>query len=158
MYILYIMGFIKCAISYIILINSFTYCFLHRSMSFQLLHKKSFYKSLMLCHKNDKKEFKIEKGFLPKDTLIRRVTFDKISENIYQIKKTYMTYNSDRIIFEYNDEKRVVYYINNKDELLKIKNLMYLIPNNTTNIIICDKNVMNDSSGFLFCESNDVDL
>jgi len=109
----------------------------------------------MLCDKNDKEKFKIEKGFLPKDTLIRRVTFDNISANIYQIKKTYMTYNSDRIIFEYIDEKRVVYYINNQEELLKIKKLMYLIPNNTTNIIICDKNVMNCSNGFLFCEPND---
>lgn len=105
-----------------------------------------------------KDENKLEKGYNPCFNPIKRVSFDTIFLNILNVKTIYMSNNSDRLIFEHHNGFRCVYYINNKEELIKINQLIKLIPHSIKTIIICDiHNVMDDMFGHLYCEPNKND-
>lgn len=103
--------------------------------------------------KDDPNKKKLEKGFVSTYMPIPKAHFDTIFLNIYIISVIYMSYNSDRIIFELSSGKRYVYYINNKQDAEKINKLINLIPNPIKHIIINDvQNTMDDMFGHLYCE------
>lgn len=96
---------------------------------------------------------KLQKGITSSYMPIPKSSFDTIFLNINHIHKIYISYNVDRMIFEMKTGSRYVYYINSKDEYIKMNQLMNLIPNNYKAIIINDiHNTMDDPFGFLYCE------
>lgn len=94
----------------------------------------------------------IEKGMISTYQAILKASFDTIFLNIYNISKLYMSSNMDRIIFEMESGKRLVYYIKNKDDREKIDKLVNLIPNKIKILIINDVyKTMDDPFGYLYC-------
>lgn len=103
--------------------------------------------------KQQKDNFKLEKGFKSTYQPIPKTTFDTIFLNIYNISIIYMSYNMDRMIFEFKTGMKYVYYINDKNELEKMNQLIALIPHPIKQIIINDvKNMMDDAFGPLYCD------
>ena len=90
------------------------------------------------------------KGYIPK------TSFDNLFLNIGSIKNIYTTSVSDRIIVELINNKRYVYYYNNKNDYDKVQvllNIAMLYNNNVTMMIISDYgNVMESIYGHLYCE------
>ena len=110
-------------------------------------------KYLKDTNKKELPEPKIQIGATSSYQTIPKATFDTIFMNIYNISKLYMSYNVDRIIFEMQSGKRLVYYIKNKDDREKIDNLVNLIPNKIKIIIINDVyKIMDDPFGYLYCD------
>jgi len=96
---------------------------------------------------------KIEKGTISTYQAIPKTSFDTIFLNIYNISKIYMSFNVDRIIFEMQSGRRLVYYIKNNDDREKIDKLINLIPNKIKILIINDVHkTMDDPFGYLYCD------
>lgn len=104
------------------------------------------------AHKDDNTK-QLEHGYRSTYQPIPKAIFDTIFMNINQIKRIYMSYNLDRMIFEMQDKRRFVYYINNTEDYKKMEQLMLLIPSKYKTIIINDvHNMMDDPFGFLYCD------
>ena len=67
-----------------------------------------------------------------------------------------MSANMDRMIFVLSTDRKYVFYINTKEQLQQMEQLINILPNkNVKKIIINDvMNIMDDPFGFLYCEKN----
>jgi hypothetical protein len=86
---------------------------------------------------------------------IPRTGFDNIFLNINNITAIYISSDYDRAIFQYSDARKFVFYINRDSKKLvdKIINIVQQYPSQQVKIIvICDKSVMTDPFGYLYCE------
>lgn len=103
--------------------------------------------------KNNVEDQRIKDSFIPNKGIIKKVDFDKVFLNISNIQKIYLSSNNDRIIIELINNVRNVYYMKDKNDFDKIKQLIKLIPNKHKIIIISDyHNMMDDMYGPLYCE------
>lgn len=82
---------------------------------------------------------------------IKSVNYEKILINISIIKKIYLSYDYDRVIIDTGYNK-YVYYIKTDDDKLKFNILISVLPNECKKIIVCDKSIMTDNFGSLYCE------
>ena len=95
----------------------------------------------------------LEKGFISTYRPIPKATFDTIFLNIFQIDKVYISSNKDRMIFEFSNTNRYVYYIKNKEDFLKMEQFLNVIPNKIKISIINDiEKTMDDPFGYLYCD------
>ena len=99
---------------------------------------------------------KIEKGYKSTYMPIPKSDFDNIFLNINNIITIFMSANMDRVIFVLSTDRKYVFYINTKEQLQQMEQLINILPNkNVKKIIINDvMNIMDDPFGFLYCEKN----
>jgi len=86
---------------------------------------------------------------------IPRTSFDKVFLNINNITAIYISSDYDRAIFQYSDNRKYVFYIDKDSKKLvdKIINIVQQYPSQQVKIIvICDKSVMTDPFGYLYCD------
>jgi len=82
---------------------------------------------------------------------IKSVNYEKVLINISIIKKIYISYDYDRAIIDTGYNK-YVYYIKTRDDKLKFNIIISVLPNECKKIIVCDKSIMTDNFGYLYCE------
>ena len=104
----------------------------------------------------EEKNRKPEKGHTTRyNNPIKKISFDKMFLNVQNIIIIYIPYDYDRAIVEFHNNQRFVYYIHNKNEQIlmdKIINIASLSGNPFKVKIICDKIVMTDPFGYLYCQ------
>jgi hypothetical protein len=82
---------------------------------------------------------------------IKSVDYEKILINLGIIKKIYLSNDYDRAIIDTGYNK-YVHYIKSEDDKRKFNVILSVIPNSCKKIVICDKKIMTDSFGYLYCE------
>ena len=87
---------------------------------------------------------------------IPKSDFDNIFLNINNIITIFMSANMDRMIFVLSTDRKFVFYINTKEQLQQMEQLINILPNkHVKKIIINDViHTMDDPFGFLYCEKN----
>lgn len=88
---------------------------------------------------------------------IKKATFDKIFLNIQNIQTIYISNDCDRAIFVFLNAQRLVYYIHNKDEYKLIEKIINIASQSLQKfkvIVICNKDLMTDKFGFLYCDKD----
>lgn len=88
---------------------------------------------------------------------IPKTDFDTIFLNINNIAAIYMSFDYDRAIFQLSDNRKYVFYISTKDRKNLVEKIINIIQEHPIQslkiIIVCDKTVMTDPFGYLYCES-----
>jgi hypothetical protein len=88
---------------------------------------------------------------------IPKTDFDNIFLNINNITTVYISSDYDRAIFQMSDNSKYVFYINTKDKKNLIEKIINIIQQhpiqNVKIIIVCDKTVMTDPFGYLYCDA-----
>ncbi len=88
---------------------------------------------------------------------IPKTDFDNIFLNINNITTVYISSDYDRAIFQMSDNSKYVFYINTKDKKNLIEKIINIIQQhpiqNVKIIIVCDKIVMTDPFGYLYCDA-----
>lgn len=88
---------------------------------------------------------------------IPKTDFDNIFLNINNISAIYLSSDYDRAIFQFGDNRKFVFYINNKDKKNLVEKIINIIQQHPVQqvkiIIVCDKTVMTDPFGYLYCQT-----
>jgi hypothetical protein len=83
---------------------------------------------------------------------IPKTDFDKIFLNINNIKTIYISNDNDRAIFEFFTSQKYVYYLKDTKNRQLLNKIINILTQPVKIVIICDKTVMDDPFGHLYCD------
>jgi hypothetical protein len=113
------------------------------------LSSKPFIKRLS-CNIGDKEQPKYITRF---NNPIRKLSFDKIVEIKNNINSIYLSNDFDRAIFKLKNNIHYVIYVDQKEDRKKIEKIIEDVSKYATIIVVCNKILMTDQYGFLYCDN-----
>lgn len=121
----------------------------HTSLALSSLNPKPLIKHVS-CNIGDKEQPKYITRY---NNPIRKLSFDKIVGIKNNINSIYISNDFDRAIFKLKNNIHYVIYVDKKEDRKKIEKIIEDVSKYATIIVICNKILMTDQYGFLYCDN-----